>query len=126
MAGTQRRTPFRLFRLAALAEAVSWTGLLIGMVFKYLIVRDDIGVRVFGPIHGALFLCYVASVLLAWRTAPAASRWSPLAVLAGLAASIPPFGTLFFERWAVRRSSAAKRAARTEARGTPTSAGMTN
>lgn len=95
-------TTFRLFRLAAVAEAISWTGLLIGMVFKYLIVENEIGVKIFGPIHGALFVLYVVSVLL---TRPLA-RWSASATIVGLIASIPPLGTLVFERWAVRRADA--------------------
>lgn len=43
------------FRAVAIAEAVSWVGLLIGMFFKYVVVGDDIGVTIFGPIHGAIF-----------------------------------------------------------------------
>jgi len=98
---TNTSTTFRMFRLAALAEAVSWTGLLIGMVFKYLIVENEIGVKIFGPIHGALFVLYVVSVLL---TRPVAG-WSARATLVGLLASIPPLGTLFFERWAVKKAT---------------------
>ncbi|MDT7667614.1 MAG: hypothetical protein QOC74_397, partial [Pseudonocardiales bacterium] len=33
------------FRIAAVAEAISWTGLLIGMVFKYLVVHNAAGVH---------------------------------------------------------------------------------
>ncbi|GAA3390107.1 DUF3817 domain-containing protein [Cryptosporangium minutisporangium] len=109
-ATTPSTTTFRLFRLAALAEALSWTGLLIGMVFKYLIVENEIGVKIFGPIHGALFILYLVSVLL---TRPVAG-WSLRATFVGLIASIPPFGTLFFERWAMKKASER----------TPTSAGV--
>ena len=62
-----RTSPTQLFRIAAVAEAVSWTGLLIGMVFKYLVVFNEIGVTVFGPIHGALFLVYLTLAVLLWR-----------------------------------------------------------
>jgi integral membrane protein len=98
--------PFRLFRLAAFAEAVSWTGLLIGMVFKYLVVKNEIGVKVFGPIHGVLFLCYLAAVLALWTAIRRAGtpRWGRGVLVLGILASIPPFGTLVFERWAVRRA----------------------
>jgi integral membrane protein len=88
----------RVFRAVAIAEACSWTGLLIGMVFKYLVVFDDVGVRVFGPIHGALFVAYVVVTLLAAR----AFRWRAATVLLGLAASIPPLATVWFERRATR------------------------
>jgi integral membrane protein len=41
------------FRLIALAEAVSWLGLLIGMYYKYLgTPRTEIGVKVFGMAPG--------------------------------------------------------------------------
>ena len=89
----------RAFRAVAIAEACSWTGLLIGMVFKYLVVFDEIGVRVFGPIHGALFVAYVIVTPLAAR----AFRWDRATLVLGLLASIPPLTTLWFERRASRR-----------------------
>jgi integral membrane protein len=88
----------RLVRLVSIAEACSWAGLLVGMVVKYLVVFDDIGVRVFGPIHGALFVAYVAVALLAARVL----RWDLRTTVLALLASIPPLATLWFERWARR------------------------
>ncbi|GLZ46796.1 hypothetical protein Acsp06_29810 [Actinomycetospora sp. NBRC 106375] len=97
---TSRATALaRAFRTVAIAEACSWIGLLIGTVFKYLVVFDDIGVRVFGPIHGALFVAYVVITLVTAR----AFRWGAGTTLLALAASIPPAMTLWFERRAVRR-----------------------
>jgi integral membrane protein len=93
-----RSSDVRWFRVAAVAEAISWTGLLIGMVFKYLVVFDEIGVKIFGPIHGVLFLVYVALAVAVWRR----RRWSvPVGVVAILA-GVPPYGTVAFERWATR------------------------
>lgn len=86
------------FRVAAIAEAVSWTGLLVGMVFKYLVVGDDIGVVIFGPIHGGLFLVYLAVTMLVRRRL----RWSTATTIVALVASVPPLGTLVLERWASR------------------------
>ena len=86
------------FRIAAIAEAVSWTGLLVGMVFKYLVVGNDIGVTVFGPIHGGLFLLYLGVTALVYRPLGWSIRTRVLAVVA----SVPPLGTLVFERWAWR------------------------
>lgn len=88
----------RWFRIAAIAEAVSWTGLLIGMVFKYLVVGNEIGVQIFGPVHGALFIAYVVLAVGVWRVRSWSSAVGVLAILAG----IPPFGTVVFERWATR------------------------
>ncbi|MGH4025010.1 MAG: DUF3817 domain-containing protein [Pseudonocardiaceae bacterium] len=87
-----------MFRAVAVAEALSWTGLLIGMVFKYLVVGDDIGVKIFGPIHGALFLLYLAVTVLVCRRL----QWSAGTTILAFIASVPPLGTLVFERWATR------------------------
>jgi integral membrane protein len=86
------------FRIAAVAEAISWTGLLIGMVFKYLVVHNAAGVHVFGPIHGVLFLAYVVLSILVWRR----QHWSTRVGVVAVLASIPPYGTVVFERWATR------------------------
>ncbi|MBO0874700.1 MAG: DUF3817 domain-containing protein [Pseudonocardia sp.] len=86
----------RWFRIAAITEAISWTGLLIGMVFKYLVVFDEIGVKIFGPIHGVLFLAYVTLAVIVWRRRSWSTTVGVLAILAG----VPPYGTVAFERWA--------------------------
>ena len=86
------------FRTIAIAEAVSWAGLLIGMLFKYVLSDNEIGVKIFGPIHGAIFVAYVLSV--AWVRRPL--RWTWGTTLLALAASIPPLFTWFFEIWAQR------------------------
>ncbi|AOS62315.1 DUF3817 domain-containing protein [Actinoalloteichus hymeniacidonis] len=86
------------FRVVAIAEALSWTGLLIGMFFKYVVVGNELGVQIFGPIHGACFVLYVASVVLVRRTL----QWDAKTTIWALIASIPPLGTVVFERWARR------------------------
>jgi integral membrane protein len=91
-------TAARAFRAVAIAEACSWAGLLVGMFFKYVATGDDIGVTVFGPIHGALFVAYVVVTLVAARVL----RWDLRTLVLALVASIPPLATLWFERWARR------------------------
>ena len=88
----------RVLRACAIAEACSWVGLLIGMFFKYVVVFDDVGVKVFGPIHGVLFLAYVVVAVVAYR----ALRWDVRTLVLALIASVPPLATLWFERWAER------------------------
>ena len=88
----------RLFRIVAVAEACSWAGLLAGMFVKYVVVHDEIGVQVLGPIHGALFLAYlVVAAVAAWSLG-----WGRWTLLLALVASVPPLATLWFERWATR------------------------
>ncbi|MBF6133445.1 DUF3817 domain-containing protein [Nocardia otitidiscaviarum] len=103
-------TVAKRFRFFAVLEAVSWAGLLIGMAFKWiprlldalnLGVTDPqivVGVKIFGPIHGGVFIFYVLIALLAAREL----EWSRRTTLLALVASIPPFATVWFERWAVR------------------------
>ena len=87
------------FRATALVEAGTWIGLLIGMAFKYVLADNDLGVRVFGPIHGAAFIAYVLATCVAASTL----RWPKRIVAIGLIASIPPAATWPFERFVARR-----------------------
>lgn len=89
---------YRLFFAVAIAEACSWLGLLGGMYVKYLGSGDEIGVKIFGPVHGILFVAYVALVLLLARE----HSWSKKKILVGLACSIPPLASVVFERWVDR------------------------
>ena len=78
------RTVATAFRIAAIAEACSWVGLLIGMFVKYVPETSEVGVKVFGPIHGGIFVAYVLITFVAARVL----RWSPGTTLLALAASI--------------------------------------
>ena len=89
----------RLFRAVAIAEACSWLGLLIGMLFKYVVVGNEIGVQIFGPIHGALFVAYLITTVLAARLL----AWPTSTTVLALVCSVPPLATLWFER-RVRRA----------------------
>ncbi|MFD7656890.1 DUF3817 domain-containing protein [Actinosynnema sp. NPDC059797] len=89
-------SPVGRFRLLALAEAVSWAGLLLGMFFKYVVVENEIGVKIFGPVHGAIFVAYLLVTLML------AQRWDRKTLVWALVAAVPPFGTVVFERWAAR------------------------
>ncbi len=96
---TMTESPGGRFRLAAIAEAWSWAGLLAGMCCKYLIVHDPIGVQIMGPIHGALFVVYIVAALQAAKR----YRWSAIMTLVAIVASIPPLTTWPFERFALKR-----------------------
>jgi integral membrane protein len=86
------------FRVVAVAEALSWIGLLAGMFVKYVPQTSEIGVQVFGPIHGGIFVAYVLVALVASRVL----RWTPGTTVLALAASVPPLATVWFERRARR------------------------
>ncbi|GLW06909.1 hypothetical protein Misp01_20390 [Microtetraspora sp. NBRC 13810] len=101
----------QLFRFAAIAEAFSWAGLLVGMFFKYVVVGNEIGVQIFGPIHGGLFVVYVVAVFAAAR----AAGWGAGVVVLGLACAVPPFTSVWFERRMIARHLAAVPAGRQDA-----------
>ena len=92
-------SPLHLFRRMAVAEAVTWALLLIGMFLKYVTETTELGVRVFGMLHGVVFVAYcVATVVVAVD-----QRWSARLTLAGLACAVPPFATVPFDRYAESR-----------------------
>ena len=90
------RTAALAFRIVAVAEGLSWLGLLAGMYVKYVPQTSEVGVQVFGPIHGGVFVAYVVVALVASRVL----RWNVPTTLLALAASVPPLATVLFERWA--------------------------
>lgn len=96
------------FRLIALAEAASWAGLLIGMYFKYLgSPQTEIGVKVFGPIHGGVFVAFLVAALVVG----VAHRWAALTWLLALLGSIVPLGSVIFLMWADRTGRIGSRSA---------------
>ena len=95
----------RLFAAAALVEALTWTGLLVGMYLKYVSGTTELGVWLFGRLHGLAFLAYVVvTVLVGTRL-----RWPGWALLVALLAAIPPLLTWPVEVWFKRRGLLAAR-----------------
>jgi integral membrane protein len=86
------------FRIIAFVEAVTWLGLLIGMYFKWIEQTGEAGVKIFGPIHGGVFIAYILLAIVTSRI----QRWSFWTTAFALGASIPPFFTVWFEIWAKR------------------------
>jgi integral membrane protein len=87
------------FRFVALAEAVTWVGLLFGMYFKYLgSPRTEVGVKVFGMAHGLVFIAFVVTALLVGM----AFKWTVSTWVLGLLASIVPLASVMFLIWVDR------------------------
>lgn len=85
-------SPRRAFRILSLAEAVTWAGLIVAMLLKYGAGADS-AVSVAGPIHGFVFIAYVAgAAVLAVN-----QRWSAGATVLAVAAAVVPFATLPLE-----------------------------
>ncbi len=102
----------RWFRFAAIAEAITWLGLLVGMAVKYVGTGSETGVQIFGRIHGVVVLVYFAVTFLAARQL----RWGSRTVAYALLASVPPGATLVFEAWAERTGRLCARDASLRAR----------
>lgn len=95
-------TPLRVFRVVAITEAVTWGLLLAGMYVKYLTDARHTGeelVSVFGMAHGLAFLAYCAATLVV----AAVGRWPLGRLVLALVSAIPPFMTVWFDRYAERR-----------------------
>lgn len=83
------------FRIVSFVEVVTWVGMLTGMLFKYVINGNGIGVTIFGWAHGVTWLVYLVALVLATVT----FRWNLLVALVGAVGSGFPFLTWPFERW---------------------------
>ncbi|GAA1476932.1 hypothetical protein GCM10009623_13780 [Nocardioides aestuarii] len=95
----------QLFRRVAVAEAFTWAGLLAGMFLKYVTGTTELGVQVFGMLHGVVFIGYLLTTLVV----AVDQQWSARRALLGLACAVPPFLTLWFERYAASRDLLADR-----------------
>lgn len=98
------RSPHRLYRLLAVAEAITWAMLISGMILKYVLHVTELGVRIGGGIHGFVFLAYCAATVLVGVD----QRWGAGRIALGLGSAVIPFVTVAFERWADRRGMLAE------------------
>ena len=94
MADSTLVTPSLLFRRVAIAEAITWALLLVGMFLKYVTETTDLAVRIFGMVHGVVFIAYGLVALLTWVN----QRWSLGVGLLAVLSAIPPFVTIVFDR----------------------------
>nr|WP_232488209.1 DUF3817 domain-containing protein [Brevibacterium antiquum] len=86
-------TPKLFFKTFAIAETITWTLLIIGMILKYTHITE-IGVRIGGGIHGFVFICFVIAVIGVGTS----QMWSKKRIATGLASAIIPYATIPFER----------------------------
>ena len=89
----------RVFAAAAFIEAITWAGLLLGMLLKHGTHTTDLGVWLFGRLHGLAFLGYVVTTVLVGMRL----RWPMWALLVALLAAVPPLLTWPVEWWFRRR-----------------------
>jgi integral membrane protein len=92
----------RNFRHVALIEATTFL-LLLGASYLKHTQDEPIGVTILGPIHGVLFLIYVAMAL----TLREECGWSARTTALILLGAVVPFGGYFVDRWLERNPSPA-------------------
>ncbi|MFD1214380.1 DUF3817 domain-containing protein [Arthrobacter sp. GCM10027362] len=92
-------SPRTLFRAVALAEAATWTLLLLGLALKYVTHTTELGVRIGGGLHGFVFLCYVAVACFTWVNQKWPARTGVLAVVS----AVLPYATIPVEKSLDRR-----------------------
>lgn len=92
----------RVFRIVAIVEATSFLLLLAATYVKY--GHDEpLGVQILGPLHGALFIAYVALAL----SLGSRERWSFRTTALVLAGGVVPAGGYAVDRWLSRQRFAA-------------------
>jgi integral membrane protein len=91
-------TPRSLFRVVAIAEAITWTLLIAGLVVRAT-TGWATGVTIGGGIHGFVFLAYAATALLVGID----RRWPAGLVVLAVAAAVVPYATIPLELTLARR-----------------------
>lgn len=84
-----------LFTLIARIEAFTWAGLLAGMYLKYGLEITELGVWLFGRLHGVAFVAYFIVAVVTGLYL----RWPWWGTLLAVLASIPPLVTFPLELW---------------------------
>ena len=87
-------TPKSFFKFFAIAETVTWSLLILGMILKYVTNTTEVGVRIGGGIHGFVFICFVIAVIGVGTS----QQWSKRRIAIGLGSAIIPYATIPFER----------------------------
>ena len=92
------RTPARLYRVLAIAEAITWT-LLISALIARAVGAPGIVVTIAGGIHGFVFLSYGATAILVAFN----QRWSIGLGILAVVSAIVPYATIPMEIWLHRK-----------------------
>ncbi len=92
---TSKVTPRAFYRVVAIAEAVTWTLLIGGMLLKYVANAGGLGVLIGGSLHGLVFVTYAATAVLVGIN----QRWPIKLIVTAVITAIIPYATIPFDRW---------------------------
>ena len=96
-------TPHKFFRVVAIAEAITWTLLIAGMLLKYVGALGTLPVLIGGSIHGFVFITYALTAVLVGVN----QRWSVKLIVAAVLTAIVPYATVPFDLWLDKRGKLA-------------------
>lgn len=92
-------SPHSLFRSLGIAEAISWT-LLIGGLILRATLQWDLAVTIGGGIHGFVFLAYGTTAVLVAKN----QRWRPYPTAVAIVSAVIPYATIPADIWLTRSS----------------------
>ena len=92
-------TPRLFYRTVAIAEAVTWTLLITGMIMKYVFDMGTLPVLIGGSIHGFVFIAYALTAALVGVN----QRWATGQIVFAVFTAIIPYATIPFDIWLDRK-----------------------
>uniref|UniRef100_UPI00047AC0E2 DUF3817 domain-containing protein n=1 Tax=Arthrobacter sp. H20 TaxID=1267981 RepID=UPI00047AC0E2 len=92
-------SPRILFRTVAVAEALTWTFLLLAIFLKYVTQTTEALLSPAGGIHGFVFLVFVMVTVFVWVN----QRWSFKVGFLGLLSAVVPLASVVFDQTMERR-----------------------
>lgn len=93
-------SPRLFYRSVAIAEAITWTLLIAGMILKYVLKVGDWPVSIAGFVHGLVFIGYVMTAVLVGVN----QRWRKRLIIAAVATAFIPYLTIPFDKWLERQA----------------------
>jgi integral membrane protein len=93
--GDRTLTPERFYSVLAIAEAVTWTLLIGGMLLKYAANVETPFTFAVGLIHGVLFIAYAGTAIIVGLN----QRWGVGLIVGAAASAVIPYATIACERW---------------------------
>jgi len=97
----RRFTPRRLYLVLAIAEACTWTMLIVGLIVRATAGIEPMALTVIGGLHGFIFISYGATAILVAIN----QRWHPLVALLAVVTAIVPYATIPFDVVQSRRGA---------------------
>lgn len=94
-----RVSPKNLYGFVAVAETVTWTGLIVAMIVRYGFDTYGPWFFVAGISHGTVFLAYCTVAVIVGHN----QRWSFGRLLLAFGSAIPPYLTIPFDRSLIKR-----------------------